>query len=302
LAPPVQDDSIATALTDQRHFARRFTTALIAGLVAACVLSPFAAWGVAAAGLRFPFPRIFDRTMMATLLIALLASARKLHFVELLREGFADLWARRYDLMIGLAISLTMVAILFALAAASGCGHLLPILPLIGRGLKYAASAVLIGIIEEAFFRAFLLGGLRFDFGRRTALLASAAVYALAHVLRSPAHIYLTGYHPLAGFNNLTLSAARLAHPLMILPALIGLLLLGIVLGAAFIATGRVYLAIGLHAGFVLGAKTWPIIVNHPPPRWLAGPGPVPLIAAPAAWLAAILIALMLARMMRRAT
>jgi hypothetical protein len=202
--------------------------------------------------------------------------------------------------MIGLAISLTVIAILFALAAASGCGHLLPILPLIRRGLRYIASAILIGIIEEAFFRAFLLGGLRIDFGRRIALLASAVIYAFAHVLRSPAHIYLTGYHPLAGFQNLALSAARLAHPLMILPVLIGLLLLGILLGVAFIATGSVYLAIGLHAGFVLGAKTWPIVVSRPPPHWLAGPGPVPLIAAPAAWFAAIFITLVLAKVTRR--
>jgi membrane protease YdiL (CAAX protease family) len=200
--------------------------------------------------------------------------------------------------MIGLALSLTVIAILFAITAATGCGHLRPFVPLIGRGLKYVASAIVIGIIEEAFFRAFLLGGLRVDYGRRTALLASAAIYAFAHVLRSPAHIYLTGYHPFAGFQNLALSAGRFAHPLVVMPTLIGLFLLGIVLGEAFITSGRVHLAIGLHAGFVLGAKTWPIVVKHPPPHWLAGPGPVPLIAAPAAWIGAILILLMLRRVL----
>jgi hypothetical protein len=102
----------------------------------------------------------------------------------------------------------------------------------------------------------------------------------------------LTGYHPLAGFKNLALSAARLGHPLAVLPVVIGLFLLGIVLGEAFILSGRVYFSIGLHAGFVIGAKTWPLVVDHlAVPRWLAGPGPVPLIAAPAAWIAAIIIA-----------
>jgi len=45
---------------------------LIAGVVAAVVVAPLVAVAVAAAGWRFPFPRIFDRTVMATLLIAML--------------------------------------------------------------------------------------------------------------------------------------------------------------------------------------------------------------------------------------
>jgi uncharacterized protein len=249
------------------------------------------AWGLAAAGWHFPFPRLFDRTMMATLLIALLFIARRLDLGGLLREGFARPLAHRREFALGLALSLGIIAILFALAAADGCGHLLPVLPLIKRALKYTAAAMLIGVIEEAFFRAFLLAGIRSDYGRRTALIASALIYAVVHVLRSPAHIYLTGYYPLAGFQNLALSAARLTHPTEMLPILIGLFLLGIVLGQAFMLTGKVYFSIGLHAGFVIGAKTWPVVVDHQAvPRWLAGPGPVPLIAAPAAWIAAIII------------
>jgi membrane protease YdiL (CAAX protease family) len=212
-----------------------------------------------------------------------------------LREGFARPLAHRREFVLGLGFSVGIIAILFALAAVAGCGHLLPLLPLIERALKYTAAAILIGVIEEAFFRAFLLAGIRSDYGPRTALIASALVYAVVHVLRSPAHIYLTGYYPLAGFQNLALSAARLAHPMTVLPMLIGLFLLGIVLGQAFMLTGNVYFSIGLHAGFVIGAKTWPIVVDHMmAPRWLAGPGPVPLIAAPAAWIAAMVIGMIL--------
>ena len=260
-----------------------------------------AAWALAGAGFHFPFPRIFDRTMMATLLIALIASAHELRLIELVSEGFANLEGHRSEFAAGLAISLAVIAILFALAALTGYGHLL-LLPLLARMAKYAFAAILIGVIEEAFFRAFLLGGLRYRGNARVALIASAGIYAFAHILRSPAHIYLTGFHPWAGWQNLALSASRLAHPLIVLPVLIGLFLLGIVLGQAFILTGRVYFSIGLHAGFVIGAKTWPIVVLHPPPRWLAGPGPVPLVAAPAAWVAAILIALALPRILSQGT
>lgn len=289
-----------TSTSAPHHFVSRFAVALIAGLIAAAILSPFAAWGLAAAGWHFPFPRIFDRTMMAALLIALLVFARRLDLVGLLREGFARPLAHSREFALGLGLSLGVIAILFALAAAAGCGHLLPVLPLIGRALKYSAAAILIAVIEEAFFRAFLLAGIRADHGPRIALIASSLVYAVAHILRSPAHIYLSGYYPLAGFQNLALSAARLAHPMEVLPVLIGLFLLGIVLGQAFMLTGKVYFSVGLHAGFVIGAKTWPLVVDHlGVPRWLAGPGPVPLIAAPAAWVAALIIAIALPLMFR---
>jgi uncharacterized protein len=290
---------IAAAGPVTPHFARLFAVALIAGLIAASIVAPFAAWGLAAAGFHFPFPRIFDRTMMATLMIALLVSARGLRLIELLRGGFADPLAHRGEFAAGLVLSLAVIAILFVLASVAGYGHLLPLLPLLARAAKYAAAAMLIGIIEEAFFRAFLLGGLRSAWSNRAALIASAAIYAFAHILRSPAHIYLIGFQPWAGWRNLALSAGQLTHPLVVMPVLIGLFLLGIVLGEAFLGSGRVYLSIGLHAGFVIGAKTWPIVVSHPPPRWLAGPGPVPLIAAPAAWAAAIAIAIALPRFLQ---
>jgi hypothetical protein len=52
-----------------------------------------------------------------------------------------------------------------------------------------------------------------------------------------------------------------------------------------------------MHAGFVVAAKTWPLIARADPhvPRWLVGPGPVPLIAAPAAWILSIVLMALLA-------
>jgi hypothetical protein len=53
------------------------------------ILAPAAAAAGAALGLRFPFPRIFDRTVMVTLLAALLIWSRALGFGALMRAGFA---------------------------------------------------------------------------------------------------------------------------------------------------------------------------------------------------------------------
>jgi len=294
---------VVTSKPATPRFTLNFAAALAAGLLAAAILSPFAACVLAAAGFHFPFPRIFDRTVMVTLTLALIVCADRLQPWVLLRSGFARPLAHIGSFTAGLAVALAVIIALFAIAGVSGCGNLLPLAPILTRAAKYAAAAIIIGIIEEGFFRALVLAGMQSDYGPRAALIGSAAFYAVTHILRSPAHFYLTRYHPLAGFQNLGLSAARLAHPLEALPVLLGLFLLGIVLGEAFILSRTVYFSIGLHAGFVIGAKTWPMVVGSAAiPQWLAGPGPVPLIAAPAAWIAAAAIALALPFLLREPT
>ena len=132
--------------------------------------------------------------------------------------------------------------------------------------------------------------------------MASSALYAVAHLVRSPKHYYLTGFHASAGLGDLAASAAQLGHPIAAAPMLLGLFLLGMVLGEAFLLTGTVWFSVGMHAGFVLGAKTWPLIGNRgaPASRWIAGAGPVPLIAAPAAWLIAFALLALLPRFLGR--
>jgi CAAX protease family protein len=266
---------------------------LVAGVVAAIIVAPLVAVAVSAAGWRFPFPRIFDRTVMATLLIAMLFSARNLNLVALLRRGCSHPPAPSIARAIrGFVVAMLAITILFGLALAVGGGQagnhetaaaLIP---------KYFLSAIVIAFIEEAFFRAFLLGGMRNDFGDRVALIASAAIYAVAHLVRSPARFYVTGYQPAAGLITLAHSVDQFTNPAVAIPTLVGLFLLGIVLGEAYILTGSVYFSIGLHCGFVLGAKMWPKIIlkRAAIPWWIAGAGAIPLIAAPTAWAIAIAI------------
>ena len=234
---------------------------------------------------------------MATLLIATLFSARDLNFVSLLRRGFSHPPAPSIALAIrGFVAAMLAIAILFGSALAVGGGGVGDHEAAAALIPKYFLSAIVIALIEEAFFRAFLLGGMRNDFGDRVAVIASAAIYAVAHLVRSPARFYVTGYEPAAGLITLAHSVDQFTTPAIAIPTLIGLFLLGIVLGEAYILTGSVYFSIGLHCGFVLGAKMWPkIILNRAAiPCWIAGGGAIPLIAAPTAWVIAIAIFVML--------
>jgi membrane protease YdiL (CAAX protease family) len=165
----------------------------------------------------------------------------------------------------------------------------------------YLPAAIVIAVIEEGFFRAFLLAGIQRERGSAAALIASSAIFALVHVIRSPARFYLTRFEPMAGAKALAAYAARLSRP-EVGPSLLGLFLLGLVLGQAFVLTRRVYCSLGLHVGLVLGAKAWGRAVGGIIPRWLAGPGSVPVIAAPAAWVISAIMLLMLRRWSRLGT
>jgi membrane protease YdiL (CAAX protease family) len=271
-------------------FTSRFALVLIAGIAAAVVIAPLAAVAVLAAGWRFPFPRIFDRTVMATLAIAMLFAARDLDLIALLKRGFVHPAGTSVGRALrGFGVALCAIAILFALGFAFGGVDNRDAIALIP---KYFLSAIVIAFIEEAFFRAFLLGGMAGDFGDRVALLASAAIYALAHLVRSPARFYLTGYEPTAGLITLAHSIDQFTEPSVAIPTLIGLFLLGLVLGEAYILTGSVYFSIGLHSGFVMGAKLWPkIILNRAAiPWWIEGGGAIPMIGGAAAWVIAIAV------------
>src|SRR3984957_10453360 len=100
-----------------RSFTARFALVLVAGILAPIIFAPLAAVAVSAAGWRYPFPRIFDRTVMATLLIAMIFAAPDLTLVSLLSRGFrhppGTSTARAFRCFV---VAMLAIAILFGLA------------------------------------------------------------------------------------------------------------------------------------------------------------------------------------------
>lgn len=277
-------------------FTLRLAIVIVASAIAAAIVAPFAGAMVAALGFHFPFPRIFDRTMMVVVAVAIIVQLRQLRVLPILRSGFDRPLRNLRRATRGFLIAIAAVAALIYVAVILGA-HANETSTGIWRAIpNYFLSAIVIAVIEEAFFRAFLLVGMEGDFGRTPALIVSSAIYSIAHLVRSPAKFYLSGIHPLAGFETLGMSIAHIANLSQTLPTFIGLFLLGIVLGEAFLQTGTVYFPIGLHAGFVLGAKLWPRMTSAGValPGWLRGYGSQPLISGLAAWVIAIAILLLI--------
>jgi membrane protease YdiL (CAAX protease family) len=286
-------------------FTLRLLAAILIAAALAAAVSPFVAVAVGALGFRFPFERIFDRTVMVTAALILWWWARELRLGPLLRRGFSRPLVNLNSTLRGLAVAAVVIAILLGLAMVSG-GRTEPgAAAALNRLPKYVAGAIAVAVIEEGFFRAVMLGGMLHDVGRTGALVLSSAIYALAHLVRSPHHIYLTHFDAAAGVYNLSGSFDRLLHPAAALPALFGLFLLGLVFGEAFLLTGTVYFSAGLHAGLVIGAKLWPY-GDQPaaaaPPRWVGGYGHPALISGAAAWVLALILLAFVPRLIGKRT
>ena len=270
-------------------FTLRLALAIVAAIAAAVVLAPLAAWVLAAAGVRFPFPRVFDRLVVVATLAALVVSKRQLGLAELLRSGFDGPPRKLASVLRGAAMAFAAMALLLILALLAGGGRPVDWASVPADLPKWLLTAVTIAVAEECFFRAILLGGMQLEFGRTCALVVSSIIYAGSHLVRPPDKYYLTSFEPGAGLRNLIASASQLAGFEAAVPAFVGLFLLGLVLGRAYQLTRSLYFSMGLHGGIILGLHFWSKFVRrHKLPFWIVGNLNRPAISGLAAWAIAL--------------
>jgi uncharacterized protein len=116
-----------------------------------------------------------------------------------------------------------------------------------------AMTAVLVGFIEELFFRGALFGSLRKSFPWPLALLLSSMIYALLHFFRRPAaatHVTWT-----SGFETLGQMLRGFTDASELVPGFFNLTLAGLILGLAYQRLASLYFSIGLHAGWIFWLK-----------------------------------------------
>ncbi len=159
-------------------------------------------------------------------------------------------------LLLGLFLSLGSVIIVFSLESTLNLidwqwQNKEQILPLF---LPILCLSLLISFIEEVVFRGYVLSTLLVDNSVLIAALASSLIFALLHLIWE---------------RNQTL------------PQIPGLLLMGIVLVAArFVGDGSLYLAIGLHAGWIWGLTcidSAELVTYKYKSHWLTGVNQQPL-------------------------
>jgi membrane protease YdiL (CAAX protease family) len=96
-----------------------------------------------------------------------------------------------------------------------------------------------IALVEEWFFRGFLLEILSKDYGNKKGVIISSFIFAMTHFVR-----------PISEISHL-------------IPEFFGLFLIGVILAYSTILSGSLYFAIGIHSGWVYIVKIDKYFVNH---------------------------------------
>jgi membrane protease YdiL (CAAX protease family) len=274
--------------------------ALVLGLLAiTAVTSPWIAMGLDVLGGEFKFSRVYNRVFEALLVVAILLGWRRLDLGDATAIGLRHPdWAG--DLRRGLLIGVVGVG---AGVAACWLGDaMVPQLRYDPAKTLWKAAAGLLGAVmvaigEEALFRGVLLRRFTADLGRVGGVLLTTAIYAVVHALRPGGS---KEAYPMAGIDRTIALFAPLAET-GVLPSVVGLFGLGLVLAAARVTSGSLWLSIGIHAAYVAVFRVGRLVLDiRTTPAWLVGPGWPPLVGGAGGLVAVAVTAALLWRVVRR--
>ncbi len=252
--------------------------ALVLGLLlVTAVASPWIAMGLDGLGSDFKFSRVYNRVFEVLLIAAILLGWRRLDLGNATQIGLRQRgWAR--DLARGLLIGITGVG---TGVAACWLGEAMvpqlryEVAKTVGKATAGLVGAIIVAVGEEALFRGVLLRRFRADLGRVGGVVLTTAIYAVVHALRPGGS---KDAYPMAGIDRTVALFAPLAQP-GVLPSVVGLFGLGLVLAAARLRGGSLWLAIGIHAAYVAVFRVGRLVFDiRRTPVWLIGPGWPPLI------------------------
>ena len=276
---------------------------VIAALALTCLISPwfalaadwFATDGLGLFSERIPFSRIFNRAFMISG-VALFILFRGYFIDGQIKQLFAARFAlARRDLVTGWGLAIGSMILLTVAMTASDI--FTPYFRLsLSRALSRIASATMaglsVGVIEELFFRGILFMGLYRQGNLVRAYLAANLFYSVLHFVKPGKAYFLDDIEPLAGFSHLLASFRPFLDPLLLLPGIFGLFIIGLVLSYALIRTGKLYLGIGLHAGWVFSLKTMRVFgdFTRDDLGWVFGETDPKIVSGVATWAGILLV------------
>lgn len=217
-----------------------------------------------------PYRRLNDRVVLVSVLLFLVPAYR----LSGLR-GRADFgipkrsnWKRLFG--IGLVVAAASMLVVYGaglLAGVYGPAELDG--GVVGDVLKIMIGMLLVGVIEEILFRGYILNALRTSLGPVAAVLLSSALFAVVHFIK-PAEPESVNWS--SGFLLVTNLFAKAGDTFW--PEVCTLFFMGTVLATLSLWTRSVFLAIGLHAGWVWIMMLFRLFTeNQGRLVWLYGPG-----------------------------
>ena len=222
---------------------------------------------------KFRFPKYLNRGVLIAALIGLWPFLKSLGLNHRGAIGLTENKFAKKHLLIGAllgAVGLSTVSVGLIL---TGRLEVLPkILPI--WFISAAATAVAVAVIEEFFFRGALLGVLLKQLSPRVAVLVLSLLFAVLHFIKPHASVkHWDGeVHWWTGFEVLSYSFWQFKEPQLLVGGLLTLFMVGVVLAYATLKTQSLFLAIGLHGGWVFVLRLVQMgTTRNSPPDWLVG-------------------------------
>lgn len=235
---------------------------LIATVLVGALLAPPLYWGahwLAAHDIQpwlaeLPLRKFFNRGALIAAVVLLWPTARWIKVPRIADLGLLPNPHRSRDLLIGFIASFLIMALLAALLMHLEIFRIRKEIQWGGLG-QIALSAAVVSVLEEALFRGAILGLLLRSLPASFALLFSSALYSIVHFMK-PKDVEATvlgEVHWLSGFDLIPDTFSQFTEWQMILGGFTTLFFVGLILGASRLKTDSLWMAIGLHAGWIMG-------------------------------------------------
>jgi membrane protease YdiL (CAAX protease family) len=127
---------------------------------------------------------------------------------------------------------------------------------------KVVGTAAAVPAIEEVFFRGLILGVLLRSGQKYMSIFATSALFSIVHFLKAPERTS-TIVTWTSGFNSIAHSFWQFADPMLVVAAFTTLFLIGWIMADARVQTRSLWLAIGLHAGWIFASGVFNRVARH---------------------------------------
>lgn len=196
------------------------------------------------------FPQYFDRAVLLAALLLIWPTLRGLRINNLEALGLEPDPRGWKHLLLGFGTAFFCMAAFGALLIFLGV-YRLKAEPPYGALFKIALSAATVAFLEEWLFRGAILGFFRKALLDWPAVFCTSALFSIVHFVKPPSGDF-EHIDWLTGFRVLPSCFAQFAEPTLLLAGFSTLFMVGWVLGWSVLRTRGLWLAMGLHAGWVL--------------------------------------------------
>jgi len=196
---------------------------------------------------------------LAALTLYFFLRARKLSNAQAL--GYALPWQAFIRFVVtgfgaGILIMIPLLALMLGLEIRVPAGDLQRILTAAGPAFfDGLVSGILVGLIEETFFRGAMYTEVERESRIWWAILLTSALYAVVHFVDTKYRIPVEELNWWSGFVILGHSFDTFTQPSRIIDSLLALFAVGIFLACSRASSGHIAYCIGLHAGWVTAIR-----------------------------------------------